>query len=66
MQKYRQVVLLRMSMNNRRIWKGRHVFLFFFRDSQRIVVYLGVSGRGKYRIDASPEACPLVAGVISA
>jgi len=48
MQKYRQVVLLRMSMKNRRIRKGRHVFLFFFSDSQRIIVYLGVFGRGKF------------------
>jgi len=48
MQKYRQVVLLRMSMKNRRIRKGRHVFLFFFSDSLRIVVYLGVFGRGKF------------------
>jgi hypothetical protein len=50
-QKYRQVVLLtflRMSMKNRRIRKGRHVFLLFFSDGQRIVVYLGVFRRDKF------------------
>ena len=46
MQKYRQVVLLRMSMKNRRIREG--VFLFFFGDSQRVVVYLGVFGFEKF------------------
>ena len=65
MQKYRQVVLFRMSVKNRRIRKGRHVFLFFFSDSQRIVVNLGVFGVENSRSDAPPEACPLVAGVIS-
>jgi hypothetical protein len=48
MQKHRQIVLLRMSMKNRGIRKGRHVFLFFFGDSPKIIVNLSVFRRGKF------------------